>query len=253
MADAEPTQRLNPNSALYWYPATETIAQEYDGLQVPETQVVEFDFMDCLGVLDGERPAALPTEDLAAAVDAVGDRAFIRTDLTSAKHSGLRAIQATTPTDAERVASWLIGSAAQKSMFPAAFLIREWVDIESQFTAFDGLPIGVEYRVFSTPDEHLCTHYYWPEESLEDADPSSSMWRTLRKDIEAVRTPPWLGAAARGVAFEADFQHGIDDPERAWSVDFARDIDGGWWLIDMALADESWHPACEHAEEGADG
>jgi len=30
-----------------------------------------------------------------------------------------------------------------------------------------------------------------------------------------------------------------------WSVDFARDRSGKWWLIDMALMAASWHwPGC---------
>jgi len=28
----------------------------------------------------------------------------------------------------------------------------------------------------------------------------------------------------------------------SWSVDFALDANGKWWLIDMALAADSWHP-----------
>jgi len=30
--------------------------------------------------------------------------------------------------------------------------------------------------------------------------------------------------------------------QHAWSVDFARDTDGKWWVIDMALASHSWWP-----------
>ena len=28
----------------------------------------------------------------------------------------------------------------------------------------------------------------------------------------------------------------------AWSVDFVEDKPGKWWLIDMALAKDSWRP-----------
>jgi D-alanine-D-alanine ligase-like ATP-grasp enzyme len=30
--------------------------------------------------------------------------------------------------------------------------------------------------------------------------------------------------------------------EHCWSVDFAQDEAGKWWLIDMARAESSWHP-----------
>jgi hypothetical protein len=33
--------------------------------------------------------------------------------------------------------------------------------------------------------------------------------------------------------------------EHCWSVDFAQDEAGKWWLIDMARAESSWHPKHE--------
>jgi hypothetical protein len=37
----------------------------------------------------------------------------------------------------------------------------------------------------------------------------------------------------------------------AWSVDFALGENGIWYLIDMALAKDSWHPAdCPHERLG---
>ena len=32
----------------------------------------------------------------------------------------------------------------------------------------------------------------------------------------------------------------------SWSIDFAKDSEGRWWLIDMALAEQSWHPECKN-------
>jgi hypothetical protein len=32
----------------------------------------------------------------------------------------------------------------------------------------------------------------------------------------------------------------------SWSVDFAKDRDGKWWLIDIALAEQSWHQLCKN-------
>jgi len=237
--------RLNPNSARYWLSATRAVADEYDDLHVPETRVVEFDFMDALAFLDGQKPSEFPYGELDSAACDLGWPVFIRTDLTSAKHDGLSAVQADDADDVVPVGSQLVSACAHKSMRPSAFLVREWVDIEAWFTAFDGLPIGVEFRAFATPDEHLCTHYYWPESSIQRASGPRHVWTRQREEAAASRRPPWLPAAARGAAFEADFQHGIDDPERAWSVDFARDERGRWWLIDMALAEDSWHPDCE--------
>lgn len=233
--------KLNPNSALYWLPAAREVTTEYD-VAVPETEVVEFDFMQTIPMLDGEQPADFPWGELDDALCSLGWPAFVRTDLSSAKHDGLDGVRARDADDAGRLLELLVSDAARKMMQPGALLVREWIDIESEFSAFGGLPIGVEFRVFATPDDHLETHYYWPEDSIENPSLPESLWTSARDQLAHARRPPWLGAAARMAAFEADFMHGIDEPDRAWSVDFARDEDGQWWLIDMALAEDSWHP-----------
>ena len=241
---------LNPNSAAYWYSATEHVAKEYP-VNVPGTKIVPFEFMNALSFLDGEKPAPneFPYGELDTAACELGWPMFIRSDLSSAKHDGIRAVQARDADEVEQVAASIVRDAAMKSMHPGAFVLREWIDIDSRFQAFDGLPIGTEFRVFATPDEHLCTHYYWPEDSIKQANEPETVWKRQRDELEQVRRPYWMESAARAAAFEADFQHGVDDPSRAWSVDFARDEDGEWWLIDMALAEESWHPECEAESE----
>lgn len=239
---SETDQRINPNSALYWLPAAKKAAEFYDDVYVPETEVVQFDFMEALMMLEGARPESFPWGELDSAACELGWPVFVRTDLTSAKHRGLDAVQANHADAVERVAEALVRESARKMMKPAAFLVREWIDVDSEFEAFDGLPIGVEFRVFATPDEVLCTHYYWPEESIEKANLPETLWKSRRDGLKHARQPPWMDAAACTAAFEADFQHGVDEPSRAWSVDFARDEDGRWYLIDMALAEDSWQP-----------
>lgn len=234
-------KRLNPNSALYWLPAAVEAADFYDELHVPETEIIEFDFMDSLMMLEGARPDSFPWGELDTAACELGWPVFIRTDLSSAKHDGLDGVQAAHADAVEEVAVGLVRDAAKKMMRSSAFLVREWIDIDSEFEAFDGLPIGVEFRVFATPDEALCTHYYWPEDSIEKASLPERCWQIERDHLEHARKPGWMDAAAMTAAFEADFQHGIDVPGRAWSVDFARDESGDWYLIDMALAEDSWH------------
>jgi hypothetical protein len=241
--------KLNPNSALYWLPAAEEMAKEYP-VNVPDTRAVEFDFLDALPMLDGEVPDNFPYGDLDAAACELGWPVFIRSDLSSAKHDGIGAIQADNADAVVDVVEQIIHDAAMKTMRPAAFLVREWIDIDHKFTDFGGLPIGVEFRAFATPDEHICTHYYWPEDAVDDPTQEVADIGDLPTDRELMadtRLPPWLSAVSQGAAFEADFQHGIDDPDRAWSVDFARGEDGEWWLIDMALAEDSWHPECDQS------
>ena len=236
---------LNPNSALYWLPATRDVAANYAEVHVPQTEIIRFDFMESLGVLEGERPEALPYSKLEAAARDLGWPAFLRTDLSSAKDEGMSAIRVTGPDSVPGVVSRLMHDTAEKTMRPAAFLVREWIDIESTFEAFGGLPIGVEFRVTATPDRHLCTHYYWPQEKIRKASVPANVVESRQSDLAAAPRPPWLGAAAQTAAAAANARGGVDDPQRAWSVDFARDETGDWWLIDMALATDAWHPECD--------
>jgi hypothetical protein len=236
---------INPNSALHWLPAAKT-ATRHAAVSVPETRFVEFDVMQATSMLDGEVPDTFPDVELEAAAEELGYPVFVRSDLASAKHDGLGAVQATDAADLASVVGEVVRASMQAMQYPAALLVREWVDVEAAFTAFDGLPIGTEFRVFATPDDHLCTHYYWPADSITGhADPPGDCWRRHRSDAAATDLPATLRAVAKAAAHEAR----LDDGEsRAWSVDFARDRDGDWHLIDMALAADSWHPSsCEHA------
>lgn len=174
-------KQINPNSALYWMGAAEAIAEEYEDLNVPETEIVEFDFMDALPLLDGQTPDNFPYGELDSAACDLGWPVFIRTDLTSAKHDGLEGVQAKDAADVDEVAARLVSDCAMKSMRPAAFLVREWIDIDHEFRAFGELPIGVEFRVFATPDEHFARTTTGPRKAsrtLRSTKPSGPTFGT---------------------------------------------------------------------------
>lgn len=238
---------FNPNSALYWLDAAEE-AVEYADVETPETRLVAFDFMDSLPLLDGDVPESFPVGELDRAACDLGWPVFIRTDLTSAKHSGASAVRARDADDVMPIAKTLVEDSAMKTMQPASFLVREWIDIEHEFTAFDGLPIGTELRVFAAADTVLCEHYYWPADAIEQ--PDHAEWSDLRDTHASVSAPTGVRHVAQKAASRAS-RHPRLDPLEVWSVDFARDDSGTWWLIDMALAANSWHPDCEY--RGAPG
>ena len=120
-----------------------------------------------------------------------------------------------------------------------AFMVRQYVAIQHTFTAFLGLPIGREWRFFADQDKVLCQHFYWPEDALNIVQTTGLNWRVQLRELAAP-----LGAndlsALLGMALRAVRAIGAG----AWSVDFALDVDGKWWLIDMATAGRSWHPKC---------
>lgn len=247
MSDQQTQDSINPNSALHWLDAAEQ-ACKHSPVKTPATTVVEFDFMDSLSMLDGDpNPDGIPFGDLDSAACDLGWPVFIRSDLTSAKHSGLDAVQASDADGVLPAVDSIIRDCAKKSMRPAAFLIREWIDIESRFTAFDGLPIGTEFRVFAAPEDVQCAHYYWPEDSIRNPSLPDGKWQAVREELADTALPSSVRVAAQKAARHAN-THDLLDELGVWSVDFARDESGEWWLIDMAVGVDSWHPPCEVIE-----
>lgn len=228
---------MDPNSARYWLPRIEEIVN--DGLLMPKTIVVPYDHVAAAGLMeDGIEWGGWETTKQAVweAAEELGG-AFVRTDLASAKHDGPSAYKVTTQADVERVLSstiadneikfWLTGPV------PTAFLVREFIELAAPFTAFGGHPIAREWRYFATALESPCKHFYWPEEAILSANTEG--WEKLLADLAGEPPPIELDEIACRAA-EACPAAG------EWSVDFAQDVDGIWYLIDMATADASWHP-----------
>jgi hypothetical protein len=252
--------RLNPNSALYWQPRIDAVADELP-VSVPESTFVEYDFTESFGLLDEHPDADLPWGEFVVAVETIGRPAFLRTDQKSVKHAGPGAYRAEEPNDIPTILATLTDYHVKANRHPAALMVREWVDINALFRAFDGLKIGREYRVFATPDGVECTHFYWPAGAIAEGrgTPTTldgevlaeSAWREHLDVLNHLDDDACdrLHDAATAVATALD----ADRPEEtAWSVDFAEDSDGEWWVLDAALAEDSWHPDDCPASNGGD-
>lgn len=231
---------MNRNSALIWLPAI-TAA----GLPVPKTIIVPYDHYKCMPIFDGH--AAPEFNRLSGAVMAAAGEirfpVFIRTDLTSAKHSGPNAYRIDqdghnspifeTLEDTE-MKMWL------EPQRPQAFLVREFLTLNAPFTAFRGLPIAREFRFFADEDGVKCWHPYWPADTIDGHRPSREDWADKLAEISAVPKHPEL------------WQMAVESARACgggtWSVDFCQDVDGKWWLPDMAVAADSFHwPGCLNA------
>lgn len=236
---------MNPNSALRWLPPI-TAA----GLPVPKTIVVPYKHHDMHPAFDGERCPALT--ELAAKVDQViaefPGPVFIRTDLGSAKHSGPKAYKV----DDEPCLQTLYRLLEDQELKfwtdipPAAILVREFLTLEAKFEAFRGLPVNREFRVFSAGLHDLCIHPYWPHDAIEE-HVHEARYPNWREDLSALRG---LSASEETTlkAFARDAVLAVCKADKSigfWSVDFACDVDGKWWCIDMATAADSFHwPGC---------
>ena len=233
---------MNRNSALRWFPPIASA-----GLPVPHTLMVPYSHYDILPIFDGE-----PSQEFDRLKEAVGNAAievgipsFLRTDLTSAKHCGPGAYCIT---DAAKCGQQIFKTLEDTEMKffmeragPEAMIVREFLILDAPFTAFHGLPIAREWRIF-TDDAHLfCQHPYWPTEALEGHVDSVVDWKKQLTELH--REPQGVDLGA--MAMQAVKACGGGE----WSVDFACDVAGKWWLIDMATMRDSYHwPGCDKSK-----
>lgn len=252
----------NPNSMLYWWPLTKAL-----GIPVPRTEVVYLDDRTPEGasaeLLIAPRADDPPLieeysgEILAAAQLLGGLPLFLRTDLTSGKHEYSNTCHV--PDGASLMAH--VGNVLEfhelalwtsPDSHPRALVLRELLDLDSEFIAFSGLPIGAERR-YRIDQGRVTEHWpYWLDED------------NIRSGIERAKvmgiSPPdfWLDRlrlanweSPEEIEFLTSYaQRVANNVQGSWSVDFARTRDGTWYLIDMALASHSWWPGAK--EEGAD-
>jgi hypothetical protein len=223
---------MTRSSLLYWFPRIEAL-----GIPVPLTRSVRCDpFKAIEGGPETDRIAS----EIVAIVKNLKMRypLFLRTDHTAGKHDYLR----TCYVSDEECIAWSIVALADdnfcKDILFDAIVVREFLDLDSRFRAFNGLPIGPERRYFVDDGEILCHHPYWPEDTIEfySGTPEPADWRhkLAVANTETDAEIALLSTHALRVAAVMD---------GAWSVDFALTRSGIWYLIDMAEACVSWHPS----------
>lgn len=228
---------LNPNSALIWLPAIQAA-----GLPVPRTEIVRYNPQHLFPILDQQKyDDAFPVDEMRGACERIGFPMFLRSDLSSAKHSGLKAwkvesqdqlIGSVCRTFEDNELKWIASDTR-------AFLLREFLPLKHSFTAFNGLPIARERRFFVDQERVVCSHAYWPEKAFERQIGLPEGWQADLAELSFPPTPGDLDMLHR-LSLKAVRAIGSG----AWSVDWAQDVNGKWWLIDMATAESSWHPDC---------
>lgn len=235
---------IKQDSAKFWFPKLAADPWVRDWL--PKTIMIDYNEEWLVPSLRGQ--ATTEYTNLYLSVEAairyeISGPAFIRTDITSAKHAGRAAYVVNKTDELNHALLTTLSHAELKSYHQkvksSAIMVRPLLHIKADRTAFGGLPIGKEWRVFANQTGTRCFHGYWPEEALighmDDGKPpddpkAGNNWAKY-----------WMSTDALEVAVQAAKLMG----EGEWSVDFAEDVDGKIWLLDMATAGNSFHhPIC---------
>ena len=232
-------EKQDLTSMLYWYPLIKDLP-----IPQPRTIFVMLNEKEIESLYNETVPDSV-TEKVKVVCDVMFYPCFLRTDLASGKHNWKK----TCFIDGNsklwehilEVSEFNLCADIFGLLFKA-FAVREYIPMDSKFTAFYGdMPVNPERRYFVKNGKLICHHPYWIEEAIADSKPPSvSNWRELSKEMntETEDEVKLLTGYTLQVAQRL---------EGSWSIDFCKAKDGRWILIDMALAERSWHPEdCPH-------
>jgi len=229
----------NPrNSLLYWYPKIRNL-----GIPTPRTKTVKLSKEE-IKLCRGEMLPPGLVDKVKNLLRKFEYPVFIRTDLSSGKHSWKKSCFVRSEKDIRGNLHEVIILNLLSGLFGLPFraiAVREYIPLDSKFVGFLGdMPVARERRYFIRDGKVQCRHPYWVEDAVAQGTISYSWnklpqnWREILKEIntETEEEVKLLTSYAEKVAMVL---------EGYWSVDFAKAKDGRWILIDMGLGDVSYH------------
>jgi len=242
----------NPTRLTWWFPRLPS------SIPTPRTLIIDGidSYQVMSSVYDGNAASMLEVvaaaEKIRQAALEVGLPAFLRTDITSAKHGWENTCFLATA-DVNTIVGHMAEIVEYAEMGNAplsyAFVVREMLqsipicdESGAPVVAFHGrMPITEERRIFVRDGSVVCSHPYWPAEAIRGHTKSES-WEA---DLETSNELDWWD--------ESELRRMSEEVSRAlpgaWSVDWLCTRDRGWVLIDMAQAHTSYHwEGCLHEE-----
>lgn len=219
---------MDRNSMSYWFPLVEKL------VPCPKTRIFPlFQKRDVFNLLDDEALITKYANALRNLIEKDFEYpVFFRTSNSAEKHAWNRTCFVKSPHDVANHVAYIVDSALSKDIFFDAFVIREFLQLESAFTCFNGMPVAKEFRYFSSDGMYICHHPYWGLSAI--LNPSTSTWREATIALRSIDP--------------SELQMLTDHANRVtsvikgyWSLDFCKTKGGAWFLTDMALANDSYH------------
>ena len=230
------------NSMLYWYPKIKDLP-----IPMPKTEFFIIPKKYFPDIYWSEKKVWKMLKDnekeIKKIARKIGYPLFLRTDQASGKHDWKRTCYVEKEEDllqhAMNVIEFNMMADIVGTLPYKALVFREFIEMDSKFVAFYGdLPINPERRYF-IKDGKVVEHFpYWIEDAIERGSFKEKLpknWRSILREINR-ETEEEVKLLTRYAQMVANRFKGY------WSVDFCRAKDGTWYLIDMALGKDSWHP-----------
>lgn len=233
------------SSMLYWYPKIK------DFLRTPKTVFLPVSTEEHHRMVKSLGETPIPKdirERIYRKADKIGYPLFLRSDQGSGKHQWRDTCYVQNRKSLIPHVASLIEwheCAGIMGLWWDALVFREVLPLESKFTAFAGMPVSRERRVFVRDGVVECIHPYWVKESIDTYFPDTlpDDWEERLDYLNCMSCDENEQLSSMGKIFGEELPG-------YWSVDFAYDIYGYWWLIDAARGELSWHPAeCQYCPE----
>jgi hypothetical protein len=221
----------NENSMLYWFPRIENL-----GIPIPRTAMIKsrLSYADACDMVDGKKNSRVEVlfEQVEEAASSFAFPVFLRGDQSANKHDWNKSCYVVAPARLRSAMVNITEFAFIVDIGIAGYAIREFLDLDWRFKAFNGMPIAAERRYFVRDGNVECWHPYWPETAIER--PTSKNWLQELRELQAPR-PGEVELLARHAETIGKALGGY------WSVDFCRHSNGTWYVTDMARGDDSYH------------
>ena len=235
----------DPNSMYVWLPVVKNLR-----LPHPRTEMVYCGWRKMSEMIDGKRLSN--EQEILSAAARIGYPLFLRSDLASGKHNWDDTCFVSGPDVLLHHVHAVIEfnlTVGIVGLDCVGLALREYIELDSSFRAFQGMPVARERRYFAGQGNVRCHHPYWIEDAIANYGTAHKPmlppdWRQRlvalnEEGAEVKQLSKWAASVSQQL-------------EGEWSIDFAHTKDKGWLLIDMALGAESWHPDCQFKEQ-ADG
>jgi len=228
-------QRDPLTDMAYWLPLVQKA-----GVPIPPTVLVKTE-VDLIHLLDGNEPPGFDgfMQKLQGAVQTIGLPCFLRTGYLSGKHDWKDMCHLTDLAKLGAHVYRLVEWSAIVDLWgfsTTTWAVREMIPARAWFYAFWGeMPITREVRVFFRDDEIEHWQPYWPPHSIKE--PDNPNWESLLKECNTI--------TEEDLATVFNLTHQLmEEFSGYWSCDWLQDVNGKWFMIDMAVGDRSfkWDP-----------
>lgn len=222
------------SSLLNWYPKIK------DKVPTPATKILKLTQAEYRNL--HELPYGKPlkqklVDKITKITNEMDEPFFLRSDQASGKHEWKDTCYVADKTKIVQHITKLVEWHACADMLGVRFtalVFREYLPLQSLFTAFNGMPVAPEWRYFVRDGKVVCKHFYWEHDAI---------WNPSRKDWERLHQNMMNLSHIEETTLNNFATTFAENNPGYWSVDFALTRYEGWVLIDAARGEVSWHPA----------